>query len=341
MSITTADAAPTTLPSTVAPQPITPAPQTEISPVAGIAVLGWLIVGILMAKWLGVFRKRSVIGPQRLDADESAWMPFTIFVGAFFAASVAGAVVDRFIHTGPQVRLLFLNAVVETLAIGLFILVTIVARANGLALLGVQPHKILRGMLVGAICLFILFPMVIATELLTEKFIQLTHLPQPKPHQVLEDLTTSDNKHLIILAVVTAVVLAPIFEELAFRGVLQTALGRFFAWINARRNRSAEIQLTPSTVSIIESGSGPILSYESVPPPPPLTATAGARWLAIIITAAAFAAVHGEPAFVPPLMVLAIGLGYAYERTGNLWVTITMHALFNTCQIAIYLRWGQ
>ena len=40
---------------------------------------------------------------------------------------------------------------------------------------------------------------------------------------------------------------------------------------------------------------------------------------------------------LPPLMLLAMGLGYLYERTGNLWATITVHCLFNTMQIAYFL----
>ena len=64
------------------------------------------------------------------------------------------------------------------------------------------------------------------------------------------------------------------------------------------------------------------------------------RWLAIIITSLAFAAVHGELAFVPPLFLLSLGLGYLYERTGNLWAPIAMHALFNGTQIVVFLVTG-
>jgi membrane protease YdiL (CAAX protease family) len=34
----------------------------------------------------------------------------------------------------------------------------------------------------------------------------------------------------------------------------------------------------------------------------------------------------------PLIFVLSLCLGYAYERTGNLWVPITIHALFNTIE---------
>ena len=40
---------------------------------------------------------------------------------------------------------------------------------------------------------------------------------------------------------------------------------------------------------------------------------------------------------MPPIFLLALCLGYAYERTGNLWTTITMHALFNTTCTLLFI----
>ena len=40
---------------------------------------------------------------------------------------------------------------------------------------------------------------------------------------------------------------------------------------------------------------------------------------------------------VPVIFVLSLGLGYAYERTGNLWVPLTIHLLFNTLQTTFFL----
>jgi hypothetical protein len=82
------------------------------------------------------------------------------------------------------------------------------------------------------------------------------------------------------------------------------------------------------------------LEYESALMPISST-SAGVRWAAVITTSAIFAAIHVEPAFLAPLFVLALGLGYVYERTGNLWVTITAHALFNTAQIMLYFAAGR
>jgi membrane protease YdiL (CAAX protease family) len=54
------------------------------------------------------------------------------------------------------------------------------------------------------------------------------------------------------------------------------------------------------------------------------------RWLVIAVASVLFALPH-EPLYaLPALFVLAIFLGYAYERSGCLWPPILMHVLFNT-----------
>jgi hypothetical protein len=62
-----------------------------------------------------------------------------------------------------------------------------------------------------------------------------------------------------------------------------------------------------------------------------------ARWIAVIITSVVFALVH--PLWTAPLIfLLAVCLGYAYERTGSLWVPIVMHAMFNISSTFLFLN---
>jgi membrane protease YdiL (CAAX protease family) len=62
------------------------------------------------------------------------------------------------------------------------------------------------------------------------------------------------------------------------------------------------------------------------------------RWAAIAWTSVVFSLVHlstAEPQALPVLYVLSVGLGWAYERWGSLWVPIFMHGLFNALQITL------
>lgn len=58
-------------------------------------------------------------------------------------------------------------------------------------------------------------------------------------------------------------------------------------------------------------------------------------WPAILFTAAAFALVHNSWTW-PQIFFLGCCLGYAYERTGNLWMSITMHAIFNLTSMVMF-----
>ena len=59
--------------------------------------------------------------------------------------------------------------------------------------------------------------------------------------------------------------------------------------------------------------------------------------LAVIITSILFAAVH--PVWMAPIIFgLSLCLGSAYEKTGTLWVAITVHAVFNTVSTVVYLN---
>lgn len=64
----------------------------------------------------------------------------------------------------------------------------------------------------------------------------------------------------------------------------------------------------------------------------------GRRWGAIWLTSGAFTLMHAgvaEPHALAVLLVLSVCFGVAYERTGRLWVPITMHALFNGANVAL------
>ena len=79
----------------------------------------------------------------------------------------------------------------------------------------------------------------------------------------------------------------------------------------------------------------PPIDYASAPRPP-VGDSASMRWLAVVITSVVFAIIH--PLWTAPLIfLLSLCLGYAYERTGSLWVPIVMHAMFNTSSTLMFL----
>jgi membrane protease YdiL (CAAX protease family) len=71
-----------------------------------------------------------------------------------------------------------------------------------------------------------------------------------------------------------------------------------------------------------------------------LHAAALSRWMIVVVASAIFAVIH-LPAVpwqsIPALFVLALGLGYAYERTGKLWAPMLIHAVFNALNVTLVL----
>jgi membrane protease YdiL (CAAX protease family) len=106
--------------------------------------------------------------------------------------------------------------------------------------------------------------------------------------------------------VVIAAVVAPLAEELVFRGLLQTAvLQRGFGFLIP--------QFAPPSAEV--KGWVP---------------SVGHRWVAILVSSLLFTAVHLPYTMTAPIILpLALALGYLYERTGNLYAVIVLHALFN------------
>jgi membrane protease YdiL (CAAX protease family) len=158
--------------------------------------------------------------------------------------------------------------------------------------------------LIGAV---IVVPLMFLMTVLVEQWYQALNYHHESEHELLKTLGEVTSPRMKIILVASAVLLAPAFEEILFRGYVQTALlgslWRIF---------------TPP---------------ESVEPHP----KRWQRWLAIIIASVAFAGVHPQFWMMPPIFFLSICLGYAYERTGNLWVTIVIHAMFNAASTALFL----
>lgn len=113
-------------------------------------------------------------------------------------------------------------------------------------------------------------------------------------HETLKLLAGSDSPFLVVLVVLSAVVVTPLFEELLFRGAVQGFC-----------------------VSVLSGNDGPGWT---------------ARWGGIVASSLVFAGLHA-PWSMPAIFVLSVGLGYVYERTGRLAPAVVMHLLFNLISV--------
>ncbi len=133
----------------------------------------------------------------------------------------------------------------------------------------------------------------------------------------------------------TAVVAAPLWEELLLRGILQPVLIKDPLWADSL----IVLGMVIAVAIAFQEGStlGPILFLVSVGPGYLLFDRLTRRWLphpgaarGIFATSLFFASMHASAWPTPiPLFFLSLVLGYAGYRTQSLLAPIALHALFN------------
>ncbi len=113
---------------------------------------------------------------------------------------------------------------------------------------------------------------------------------EPPTHGVFQALDNPElGRWVMVLAYAGALIVAPVGEEVFFRGIVQSGMSRF---------------------GLVRPGS--MLH----------------RHVAVLFGAVLFGIMH-MPHHIPALIVLGLILGYAYERTGSLRIPILIHILFN------------
>jgi membrane protease YdiL (CAAX protease family) len=194
-------------------------------------------------------------------------------------------------------RATFLSQLAYSAAsLGIVVIVLIVAKlyfARGLKGLGLRLKTVPRDLGYAFLTLLAVWPLVLAALTLTMHITRVIWGPDYRipPHEALKLMTESPTIGLRILLALVAIVVAPVVEELLFRGLFQTT----------------------------------IRSY--LPRP----------WHAIVLTSVLFTSIHLDLSHWPALFMLALGLGYAYEKSGSLWRPIFMHAMFNGITVVTVL----
>ncbi len=133
-------------------------------------------------------------------------------------------------------------------------------------------------------------------------------------HESLTFLVETDSVFLKAFVVLFAVFIVPVFEEVLFRGFLQTSVRT----------------LTHSVWPVFEKVLSPGFLRTSI------CALTHSVWPAILLTSVIFSSFHHKT-HAAALFVFSCGLGYAYERSGSLFRPIFMHMLFNGMSVTMML----
>ncbi len=182
-----------------------------------------------------------------------------------------------------------------------YVIWRVTAQSKGLTELGATPrHPLLEGKYV-ALGLLAILPLYLGVNVSMTALLLLWGVEVPQlAHAMLEPIREAylqGQRVPLLLLLGSVLVLAPVFEEVIFRGLAQSAMS-----------------------SVV----GP-----------------SRRWAALVPASLLFTLVHVGPGFanaaLPALFVLAMGLGWLYERTGSLWPPILVHSAFNALNVAVAL----
>jgi membrane protease YdiL (CAAX protease family) len=304
--------------------------DTSVRGAGGLTADWWLVlllaVSFAAAVLAGVVPPRKINGPDRIAPGRPAWLLLAVMFGAVGVYILSGnlyltikyQVSGKPPATQPQdltsVDTAVENTVPPLCALLVMVLGDSMVRETTGQDLGFGLRRASRGLLWGLLGVVIVVPPLYLFIDVLESVYQRVHYIHPTEHPLLKLLGEKPPIGVVIAIVIAACVIAPPFEELLFRGHLQTLLRRMFHRMANRRPLSTGAE-----------------DAMSLPPP-----TAPQTWAAIAVTSLIFASVHPTWS-MPVIFVLALCLGYAYERTGNLWVSITIHAGFNTISTVIFL----
>jgi membrane protease YdiL (CAAX protease family) len=346
----------------------------SITPVSILLLGVMLMPGILIAALTGMFRRGSINGPVRLAGDEPVWpMALVTVIGGavwFMSQIIYGAAASiAFTHGHPNETFnvdkltggdfAFLATVPAAVAFAALMLGDVFGGRDLLKRIGFTSTNLPWGIVKGLLAMVIVWPLMALAGVLFELFYRAIRFEHPTTHELLTAMKGAQPwiKYVLIFG---ACVAAPVFEEFLFRGHLQTLLVRLFNDGRAARKLAAgglPVAVVPPALAGVSSEHPSVNLTVAALPVPPLPAQVTetieyARgdfpppappppqrlvWLAVLITSMIFASVH--PLWMAPLIfILSLCLGYAYERTGNLWVSITIHALFNTSSTLLFLK---
>jgi membrane protease YdiL (CAAX protease family) len=286
------------------PRPLNAAPPRRSS-------LSLMIIAAIFLLYMGATILGQVVLLTAQAARHATSQPETATAPATLAAEPSTA--PSFEPADAPEQMAEMGAIALFAGLGLVIASIWLARSHvtgGLGGWGLAPRLIVKGVAWGTMGFLLIYPLLNLVSLGVGAVLDYFH-KEMALHPALQALQSPMSLAVKLAIIASAAVVAPVVEEIFFRGLLQTAL--------------------------LQRGWGVIPAPQySFTPPSPLH-----RWGAITIASAVFAASHLMPSQFLTLFVLALALGYVYERTGNLWASITLHAIFNAVNLALFLSAGR
>lgn len=335
--------------------------------IGAVGIVSW--IGLFLRKkkgqeLLGRLGGRNLIGSP-VGLIDVFLVFFAWFGGQFVAVGVAMLLMGISLTEIPdlagdeEAKLLGIVGLAQLGGIVLSLIVLYVRYCRGgrgrLQAIGIQPQNIGKDVVLGAVAFAMVIPIVLLIQWLLTLIVDYEHAS-------LEMLNKDAATLTFVLVWFVAGFVAPICEEVFFRGTLQAWLQRLGpermkfdqilvgGWDEANQissDNEGRGEDQRSEAALAEDW-GDLNPYQApLAPDLPIESSEnnGQRrrsWMTqshwpIYVTSAIFAALHiGQGAAPIPLFVLAVVLGYLYRKTESILPCIVLHMLLNTFSLFWY-----
>ena len=279
-----------------------------LSTLLAVSVILWLI-------WLFrvLIRRRLLPGTSQIQQR-----PHFVQVGIAFLSLLLLVPLWVWLLRGaldaPKLDLALAGALAELCACLLILAMLGWMSPNRLASFGLSFKAWPRHLVWGLICALAVWP--IATRLILPLSLQAVQFLSrwlwnlaytPQPHILIREISETTSAINLCLVGVLVVLIAPLTEEIIFRGLLQGAL------VRSLHSRRTAIAISAAIFSILH-----VAVRETVP-----------------VGEASLTYVEA----IPSLFLLALVLGYSYEKSGSLSRPIFIHMAFNA--FSLFMAWPQ
>lgn len=267
---------------------------TDNSLVQNIA-MGINIMGIaFFAGWM-VFRKGSHT-LENCPARKNQ-MPYILPLAVFLLWASTSTIIREFIYPAFKFQIQWHNEFARNLTVAILDVILIVIMLflgyiffdQKLKGIGLRAKTIPNDIVFGAVHLITVLPIVtIMASFIV--YIGQKYGFEWESHPGMDAILQNPQPAMRILLLCHTILIVPLFEELMFRGLLQSMI------------------------------------FSAIQKP----------WIAIFITSGLFSFLH-PPMHWPAIFALSCGMGYAYEKSGSLFRSMLMHAMFNGMNIIFSL----
>jgi membrane protease YdiL (CAAX protease family) len=300
------------------------------------------------------FALSRLFGRQPLLAYEPRqtppWSLFDIFMTVMFMIALQGIALMLFGAAGPT-RLTDTGSAHWTIVIaGVASLIACALGASLIVLrtnanwgkdLGLTLRHAGRDVVYGIVAFAMLAPIIYLIQLILVQW-------YPSKHPLVESFRADPTLSFYLVCVFSAAFVAPIVEEFICRMLLQGWLERVLGAkslknalfslpdMAVRQGETGEAAATNSDMPPIETNEAK--SAEELNAPDPAADAPGVLGGAvpIVFSSLVFATLHWNHGPDPiPLFILAIGLGYLYQRTHRILPCVVLHFLVNAFSLAM------